>query len=99
MKIAALSDSTPVWIDRHGPSTLGEIRDAIEDPEPIPSNEEATLEMWADVATRNLCRHPWEPVVPVDAILRHHRMRYVEAVERNERLERRRRKRALELER
>jgi len=49
MSLAALPDDTPVWIDGHGASTLGEIRDAIEVPELL-SDEEATIEMWTPCA-------------------------------------------------
>lgn len=75
MSLATLPDDTRVWIDGHGEATLGEIRAAPEEG-PALSLEDATLEMWGDIATRNLCRHPWEEHVSPSAIRAYHVSRY-----------------------
>jgi hypothetical protein len=72
--ITALPDSTPVYVDGHGSSTLGEVRHAAEDG-PALSDWDMTLEMYADLASLNLCRHPWEEPVSHTAIREFHASR------------------------
>ena len=76
--LAHLPDSTPVYVDGHGPATLGEIRAAPEIEPPL-SLEDATIEMWEDIVTRNLCLHPWEEPVSASAIRAFHVSRYTAA--------------------
>ena len=76
--ILSLPDSTPVYVDGHGPTTLGECRRVPEE-DPALSLEEATLEMWTDIATHNLCRHPWEEPVSHTAIRAYHASRSTDA--------------------
>ena len=76
--LSALPDSTPVYIDGHGQATLGEIRHA---PEENPALDEwgATLDMYADLATRNLCRDPWDSGATPLATREYHASRYSNA--------------------
>ena len=76
--LATLPDDTPVYVDGHGSATLGDIRRTPEEG-PGLSLEEATIEMWEDIATRNLCLHPWEEPVSVSAIRAFHASRYTDA--------------------
>ena len=75
--IAELPDATPCYIPGVGEVTVGEIRG---EQEPALDDEwEATLVMWEDIATRNLCRKPWEPRVSVSDIKAYHAARYFAA--------------------
>lgn len=57
--LALLPDSTPCYVPGVGEVTLGEVRRTEENPALV-ADREATLRMWADRATRNLCRDAWE---------------------------------------
>jgi len=83
MTLARLPDATPVYIDGHGPATIGEIRHAPEET-PDLSLEQATIDMWCDIGTLNLCRHPWENPASVAEIRAFHASRYIDARTRRE---------------
>ena len=59
MSIRALPDEHPVYVPGHGETTLGAIREAERNPALIDTLA-ATLDMWGEIATRNLCREPWQ---------------------------------------
>lgn len=68
-------DSTPVYVDGHGTTTLGEIRGAVE-PEPEPLTDfERTANMWCDIAVAHTNRMPWEPDLTYDQIRAYHAIR------------------------
>ena len=76
MSLAGLPDSTPVWIDGYGESTIGELVAArtADDPEPL-SEWERTLNLWRDVASAHTNRQPWEPDLTFGEIRTHHAIR------------------------
>ena len=76
MSLAGLPASTPVYIDGFGPSTIGEIR-ATEETPALDEEWAATLDMWGDVCTRNLCREPWEPGATPSEVRAYHVSRYL----------------------
>lgn len=79
--IAELPDETRFWNPVTGEVTLAEIRATPED-EPALSLEAATIEMWCDIGTRNLRRHPWEQHVTPSEIRASHVSRYTSALRR-----------------
>lgn len=78
MSIASLPDDQPCYVPGFGEVTLGEIRHT--EPEPALDQWEATLQMWEDIVTRNLCREPWDPGVSVSEIKAYHVSRYMNAL-------------------
>ena len=74
MTLAELPDALVLWSPTTGEVTAGEIR---REQKPALDDEwEATLEMWGDIVTRNLCRKPWEPRVSVSDIKAYHAAQY-----------------------
>ena len=80
MTLSELPDSHAVYVPGVGEVTIGEIVISRAEQEPTLADEwEATLVMWEDIATRNLCRKPWEPIVSVSDIKAYHAARYFAA--------------------
>ena len=78
--IASLPDDHVFWSPTTGEVTKGEIR-AEQTPD-LADEWEATLVMWEDIATRNLCRQPWEPYVSVSEIKAYHVAQFFAALTR-----------------
>jgi hypothetical protein len=71
--IAGLPGETRVWVDGHGEATLADCRT---EKTPGLDEREATCQMWEDIATRNLCRDPWQPGVSVSDVRAFHASRF-----------------------
>jgi hypothetical protein len=80
--IASLPGDTRVsLVVGSGDMTLDELATALTDRDTeerptLDDQREATYRMWEDIATRNLCRDPWEPGVSVSDIRAFHASRY-----------------------
>ena len=77
MTLADLPDALVLWSPTTGEVTVGQIR-AEQKPD-LADEWEATIEMWCDIVTRNLCRQPWEPRVSVSDIKAFHAARFFAA--------------------
>lgn len=84
VSVQTLPDSTTVYVEGHGVSTLGEIRHTPEE-DPAPTLEEATIAMWVDIGTRNLNRQPWEQPATPSEVRAFHVSRYIAAQARRRR--------------
>lgn len=69
-----IPDDALVYVPGHGETTAGAIR-ASREPS-LDDENEATYQMWEDIATRNLLRKPWEPVVSTSDIKAFHAARF-----------------------
>lgn len=73
--LSTLPDEHTVYVPGLGETTLGAIRETATEQTPAlydGIDVEATCAMWEDIATRNLCRQPWEAGVTVQAVEEYH---------------------------
>lgn len=76
MSLSSLPESTPVYVDGYGPSTVGELVAARSDDGTVElSDWERTLNLYRDLAALNTCRQPWEPRVSQSEIRAYHASR------------------------
>ena len=74
MSLHTLPDEHPAYVPGHGETTVGEIVTARTEgaPKDLDAEQEASLQMWEDIVTRNLLRAPWERRVSISDIKAYH---------------------------
>lgn len=57
-----MTSETPVYVPGYGEMTAGQVAEAIraEEKPAVDAEHDATVDMWVEICTRNLCRPPWE---------------------------------------